>query len=308
MAITEKQRQERTKYLGGSDAAGVLGMSRWQTPLQVWAYKTGQVEKDDKDNLAMILGRRLEEVVSEMFTEETGLKVRRSNETIFHKDYPFLGANIDRAVVGKQEGLEVKTASGWKAKEWAGEEIPQEYILQCVHYLAVTGWKRWHLAVLIGNEDFKIKVIERDEPVIKALIAKEVLFWTEFVVTKIMPGTITARDSDVLYKLYPLATPDQTKQLSDEITGLIEQRNSSIQDVKQVEQNIDRIENEIKASLGESEYGEAGKYLIRWANQSQIRLDTDKIKTEAPELYQKFGKETKSRRLTIKEIKDGKSK
>ncbi len=304
MAITEKQRAERVNYIGSSDAAAVLGLSRWSTPLEIWAVKTGQIDGQKEETLPMKLGNRLEEVVAELFTEQTGLKVRRANETIFHADHPFLAANIDRAVVGEDAILECKTSSAWKAKEWAGEEIPQEYIIQCNHALAVTGKKRCYLAVLVGNQDFKVKTIDRDEELLKALVDKEVLFWTEFVERNVMPVQITARDNDVLFRLFPDAQPSQI-DLGDEVASLIEQRNASIQDLKQCEKNVDTIEAQIKAKLGTNEVGTAGKYIVKWSTQSQVRLDTNRIKTEQPELYRTFGTEVKFRKMTIKEVKRG---
>lgn len=292
------------KYIGGSTAPAVLGLSRWSTPLQIWAEMTGQIEREHKEGLHLTLGNRLEEVVAELFTEKTGLKVRRANETIFHKDYPFLGGNIDRAVVGKREGLECKTASAWKAKEWAGEEIPQEYIIQCHHYLAVTGWDAWWVAVLIGNQDFQVKKIERDENLLKALVEKERVFWEEYVVPQVMPTTITAKDSDTLEALFPNATMTQVV-LGDEVTRLIENRNALIQDLKTVESQVDKLENEIKASLRENESGVAGKYRVTWKNQVQNRLDQKRLKEERPELYNLFLAETKFRKFDIREVKHG---
>lgn len=298
--------KERQQFIGGSEAAAVLGLSRWSTPLQVWAHKTGEVQREeDKGELYKTLGSRLEEVVAELFTAETGKAVRRVNRTLFHRDYPFLGGNIDREVLGEDAGLECKTASAWKAKEWAGEEIPQEYIIQCHHYLAVTGKKRWYLAVLIGNQDFQVKTIERDEKLLKNLVEQEVKFWREYVEEKVMPANlIKAEDSDTLYQLFPVAEP-VTVNLGDQAAALIEQRNALIQDNKQVESQLEKVENELKAMLGTNEAGTAGKYLVRWQNGSQVRLDTDRIKQEQPELYKTFGKESKFRRFTIKEVKNG---
>ena len=53
----------------------------------------------------MRLGRDLEAYVAERFCEETGLKVRRSNNMYAHKDYPFMIADVDRLVVGKENGF-----------------------------------------------------------------------------------------------------------------------------------------------------------------------------------------------------------
>jgi len=180
MGLTQEQLLERQNYIGASDAAGVLGLSRWRTPIEVWAEKTGQVPQEDKSGiLAIEVGVELEDLVAKLFTKRTGLKVRRANETRFHKTHPFLACNLDRLIEGTDEILECKTASGWKAKEWEGEEIPQEYVIQVLFQLAVTGKKRGHIACLIGgNADFRYKVVERDEVAIKQIVEKCAAFWT----------------------------------------------------------------------------------------------------------------------------------
>ena len=37
--LTKEQIEERKFYIGGSDIAGVLGMSRWSSPLMIWLTK-----------------------------------------------------------------------------------------------------------------------------------------------------------------------------------------------------------------------------------------------------------------------------
>jgi putative phage-type endonuclease len=305
MTITAEQVKERKAYIGGSDVAGMLGLSRWTTPLQIWAIKTQAIEPPDQPTLQKTLGIMLEEVVAELFTQKTGKVVHRVNETKFHKQYPFLGANIDRRVVGEDAILEVKTASAWKAKEWSDEEIPKEYILQVVHYLAVTGASRGYLAVLIGNQDFQIKIIERDDKMIADLIRKEVDFWQSYVVPKVMPGLgmITSKDAETLYSLYPIADPGSVVALDDKANQLVEFRNSTIQALKLLEGDIDRTENELKAMMGDKEIGQTEQWTVTWKNQSTRRLDTGLLKVEKPDLYESYLHETKSRVLRIKGAK-----
>ena len=297
--------EERQVYLGGTDTAAVLGLSRWRTPLQVWSEKTGTLQREQKEGLHLTLGLRLEEVVAELFTQQTGKKVQRVNETKFHKQYPFLGANIDRRVVGEDAILECKTATAWKAKEWEGEEIPREYVLQVVHYLAVTGAKVGYLAVLIGNQDFQVKVIERDDKLIGDVIRKEVDFWNNFVIPKVMPGIgmITAKDADTLYALYPLAGAGTVVKLEDNANQLIESRNAMIQDIKALESQVDKAENELKSLLKDNEYGQTDQWIVSWKNQNTRRLDTGLLKTTKPEVYEMFLRDTPSRAFRIKGAK-----
>lgn len=296
--------EERINGIGGSDAAAVCGLSRWKTPLALWAEKTGQIIPKDEPSLAKVLGTRLEEVVAELFMEQSGKKVVRVNDRIMHPKHHFIHGRIDRRVVGEDAVLECKTATSWKAKEWEGEEIPHEYILQCVHYLSLNPrWKRIYLAVLIGNQDFKWKVIERDEKVIADLTRKEVEFWEGFVVPKIMPGQITSKDAETLYALYPVAVSGSEVELDDEINRQIESRNAMIQDVKGLEAQIEKAENEIKAALKDQDLGKSAQWIVTWKNQVSRRFDQGALKEVRPDLYEQFLKVVPSRVLRIKEAK-----
>jgi putative phage-type endonuclease len=268
MSLTKEQILQRKTFIGGSDAAAVLGLSRWKTPVEVWAEKTGLIEAEDiSDKLPVKLGNIFEETVAQLFCEETGKKVQRANETIFHKHYPFIGANIDRKVIGEDSILEVKTCSAWKAKEWQDEEeIPQEYILQVMHYLAVTGKAKAYLAVLIGNQDFKVKEILRDEAMINQIITKEAAFWNEFVLTKIMPTTIKAQDGDILNKLFPHAEEGKEIQLEESVNMIIDDIEAYSKDEKAIKSQINKLRNELKAKIRENETGITSLYKIKWKN------------------------------------------
>ena len=50
---------QRRKSIGGSDAAGIVGLSQYATPYTVWADKIGRFA-DQEDNEAMRQGRDLE--------------------------------------------------------------------------------------------------------------------------------------------------------------------------------------------------------------------------------------------------------
>jgi len=269
--LNDDQLKERKRYLGGSDCAAVLGLSRYGTPLSVWADKLGKLPKEDiSQKLYIKMGNRLEEVVAELFTEDTGKSVRRVNETFYHPKYPFLCANIDRRVVGEDALLECKTASGWLAKEWEGEEVPMEYILQCLHYLAVTGKKEAYIAVLIGgNQKFVWKKVLRDEKLIDDIIRKEVQFWNDFILTGNMPVQITKNDAETLYGLFPTEQEGMIVELDDTANRLVESLQAMKQDAKVLDGQIDKTENEIKALLKDKETGESLNWKVTWKAQTR---------------------------------------
>lgn len=294
---------DRKHFLGGSDAAGVLGLSRWDTPLSVWAEKTGQFIRPEVDSEATELGRELEDYVARRFARKTGKTVVASPGTVFHPAHNFLGATVDRLIEGEDAFLECKTCSPWKSKEWEGDEIPQEYIIQCYHYMMVTLLRKAYLAVLIGNQEFKIKEILWDDKVISDLKTREVSFWQEFVMTGIMPTTITRRDTDILSEMFPMAEEGKVVALDDKANQIIEALTAFKEDAKNVENQIELHENELKAMLGDAEGGTTSLYRVAWQNVRSKRFDAKAFELAHPDLAKQFKPEKISRRFSYKPLK-----
>lgn len=305
--LTAEQIAERVNYIGGSDAAAVLGMSRWATPLSVWAEKTGQIVREDTPAFYKTLGHKLEQTVAELFMEETGKKLQRVNETIIHPRHPFMGANVDRRVVGERAIFEAKTASAWKAREWEGEEIPREYIIQAMHYLAVTGADRVYLSVLIGNHAFQTRVIERGEVLaaIEDLVRQEVEFWENFVVPRVMPVRIMSDDRETLERLFPIAAPGPAVELPDSANAIAETLEAQQQDLKMLERSVEKSKNELLALLGSNESGTTGRWDVLWANVVTRRFDLETFKKDHADLFEKYRKPNTSRKFLIRKTSTG---
>lgn len=268
--LTPEQLANRVNYLGSSDAAAVLGISRWSTPIAVWAEKTGQVVREDgSSKLHVRLGHKMESVVAELFEEETGKRVQKVNDTLYHSQYPFIGCNIDRRVIGENAILEIKTTAAWKKEEWAENQAPAEYLCQVYHQLAVTNMNKAYLCCLIGNQDIQIREIKRDPVAIAELIKKEVHFWKTFVVPKVMPGPAMAADAEVLSMLFPEAQDGKEVDLGDSGAKLAEMRASLWQDYISLEKQIKALEAQMKAMLGDAERGLCGTYQASWSNVSR---------------------------------------
>ncbi len=298
--LTPEQILERRGYIGSTDSAAILGLSRYSTPLNVWAIKTGQiVEEDISGKLPVRLGHKLEQAVAELFTEETGKKLHRVNETVIHPKYNFLAANLDRRVVGEKAVVEIKNVGAFRRDEWREGQSPAEYICQVMHQLAVTGWDRGYLVALIGNTDFEIRTIERDEQALKDLVNREVSFWNDFVVPKIMPS-ISRGDKDTLSALFPLAEEGKEIELDDRAAAICDSLDGLRSDLKGLEGSIAGAENELKAMLGTADAGIVGDRKIFWSNILTRRLDSEDLKKEMPEIYEKFRKPSTYRKFLIK--------
>ena len=231
---------DRTKYIGGSDAAACMNMSRWRSKLDVYVEKTGMLPPEDiSEKLAVWLGNELEEVVAKRFEKETGKKVRRVNRASTNKDLPdYILCHIDRDVVGEDAILECKTADSSKAKEWQADEVPTEYVIQCLHNLMVTGAAYCYIACLLGNRKFVWKRIDRDEELIAQIKKAEIDLWEKHVVPKVMPMEFCEFDDETLKKLFPHAVKDKTVIIDDESVEM------KIESIKEIDAQIKALEKE----------------------------------------------------------------
>lgn len=289
----------RKKGMSGSDAAAILGLNPYVSPFQVYMDKLGLL-KEDEDNEAMRQGRDLEAYVASRFMEETGLKVRKVNRILQHPEHEWMIGNIDRWIVGKNAGLECKTTSVLNKHKFSQGEFPANYYVQCMHYMALTGADEWYLAVLVLNKGFHIFNIKRDEDEINALIEAEKNFWENYVLKQIPPapdGSSSA--SEVINSLYTCAKPGEKIALfghEEKLQKIIELKAK----VKEIEAEIDSLQQEIQLEMKDAEIGTALGYTVTWKNQTTNRLDTTKLKKEKPEIYEAYLKTSSYRRFEIK--------
>ena len=250
-------------------------------------------------------GNQLEDMVAKEFTNRTGKKVRKRNFMFSHPEYPFIIGNIDREVVGEKALLECKTCSSYVAKEWEGEEIPPSYLIQVQHYLAVTGYEKGYIAVLIGGQKFVWKEIQRDEELIQIIIEAERNFWANHIEKKVPPALDGSSAAEkFLEEKYKIAEPGLSIDLKSEYADLTDEYLSIKDKIKQLEEQAKMIENNIKNELGEAETGFTPIYQINWKTVTSNRVDSKLLKENYPDIYQKVIKESNSRRFTIKSLKE----
>lgn len=290
----------RRKSIGGSDAAGIVGLSSYATPYTVWANKTGRLP-DSEDNEAMRQGRDLEEYVARRWTEVTGKTVRRCNAMLYNSLYPYAHADIDRSVMGENAGLECKTTSTLNVRQFHGVDFPDKYYVQCVHYMAVTGADRWYLAVLVLGKGFYTFVLERNQDEIDALMAAERDFWE--LVKNDTPPDLDGLEAtgEALQAIYP-ASDGGSIQLFGRESMLSEYFNLR-SEAQLLEQRMERIVNTIKEDMQDSERGNCGGFSVLWKTQTRRQFQPKEFEKAHPEIdLRPYYKHTTSRPFKITQV------
>ena len=274
----------RKGTIGGSDAATIIGLNQWSSPYALWAEKTGRVPEQE-DNEKMRQGRDLEEYVAQRFCEETGKKVRRCNYTMCNSDYPWAHANIDRAIIGEDAGLECKTTTSLRLSSFKNGEYPLNYYVQSMHYLAVTGKARWYIAVLILGVGFKWFCVERDEDEIAELMRAEYEF-SKYLEDDTPPpidgSEATTKSINDCYGT-DIASTDEVTPL-DECEEGLERIIALEREISALTNIVNEEKNKIKAKLGHTVEGESIRFRATWKPQTRKTFDAARFAADHPEL------------------------
>ena len=306
LASTENMSYEqwleyRRKGIGGSDASVVCGINRYKSPVELWLDKTNQIPTEEAGEAAY-WGTLLEDVVRSEFSKRTGINVKQVHYILQSEEHPFMLANLDGVCEHPEFGtcgFEAKTASAYKASEWE-DGIPDEYQLQIQHYMAVTGYRGFYIAVLIGGNTFRWKFVERDEELISMLIELESDFW--YHVQDLTPPPLdgSKASAQFLAERFPNSTNKTQLKLPDSAAQLIEEYDSACEQLEALTEQKQKAENQLKQMLGDHESASAGNHIITWKSISQERLDSKTLKAEHPTLYKKYSNQTSYRRFSIK--------
>jgi putative phage-type endonuclease len=278
--------RERKGYIGGSDLGSICGLSSYRTALDVYLDKTS----DDiacETNAAMRWGNLLEDVVAKEYSEVTGQTTEIEPNTIYHPEYKFLGANIDRWVGDKEYVLECKTAGFIKTKEWGNlgtDQIPESYLVQVAHYAAICDVPKVDIAVLIGGQDFRIYTYERNKELEDKLIKIACNFWHNHIEKRIPPKCVSTRDT---FNLFPQSNYHEIVA-EDNIIEKWEQLKSLKEEENRIADTIEKLKTDIQEFMRDYDVliDNQGNVIATWKNTAPKSLiDLKKFKEKYKEIY-----------------------
>lgn len=153
MAITKvllKDREEwlhhRSKYIGGSDAACIIGLNPWKSNVDLWKEKKGLVVPEDISSKPYVqYGIAAEPIMRELFKLNYPQYIveYEENNSWLNDKYPFAAVSHDgwitEITTGRKGVWECKSTeivSSMSKEKWAGK-IPDNYYCQLLHSLLV---------------------------------------------------------------------------------------------------------------------------------------------------------------------------
>ncbi len=257
----------RHKGIGSSDAAVIMGASRWSSPLALYLQKREEIQEADlaTEREEVEAGVILEPAVAEFYRRRTGRRVEMPQAILQHDVVPWLLASPDRFVFSEGAALpapaagmgvvELKTASIFRADDWEGEP-PLAYQIQGQHQMAVTGLAWASFAVLIGGNRFRWCDVVRNDRFIKAMVSKEKEFWDRVLHGDPPPAGSSEADTRALALLYPAESGEEAAiALEPEALKWHLQRDEACATIKEAELLKREAENNLKQMIGDATYG-----------------------------------------------------
>lgn len=245
--------------VGGSDAAVIMGVSPWRSPLYLYMQKLGRIKEpyDEQKELRFYMGHLFEDPFRELFSKVSGLRATPCTIQMGNTDYPHLVANIDGIVwengePGIYEGKTTSFMSSTKA-EFCQGKVPIYYLYQVQFYLEIWDLNFAYICCAWGinpKTDMKYIRIERDRK-----LGKEICQACEKFVLDALAGKrpsnqvcesldVIARDAELLYgkadsTLPPVTLPPMFKATFERIDKLAEEE-------KKLDSELEPLESEIK--------------------------------------------------------------
>lgn len=219
--------EARMHGIGASEAAAAIGLSEWQSPIGLWAAKLGLVPPPEQTP-AMRIGTALEPLIAEMYTEATGVKIRRANNLRQHATHEFMLASIDRRAGRKP--IELKySARAVGYGDPGTDEVPDDVLVQVLHQLAVLDEPEGDVALLKpGAREVLIYSISRSTEAEARMIEREAIFWDHVQSRTEPPVDGSEATRAALAAMYPrgaeLVTVDADPVTATAMLGLREAR------------------------------------------------------------------------------------
>jgi len=243
-------------------------------------------------------GHTMEPVVAAEFERRTGEPVGMPESMIMIGEKPHHRASLDRVVL--EDGvavaaLELKNLHEGRYAEYklAGPSVG--YLLQLQYQMLVADLDYGYLACLFGGQKLGVWRVVGSPSVQREIIDRVDEFWGYVERKEEPPEALGTRQVSI---------PAGTLQLTDPSW---EEKLSSLEQIRIQKAKLEKEEKILKAqireTMGDFTTVEAGQMTASYSTSTRRSIDTARLKTEMPELVEKFTREASVKSLRIRQRK-----
>ena len=292
--------KERRGIVGCSDIGAILGVSKRETPYDVYLTFCGEEKVfTEAEQERMEMGIALEDFIAERATLKYGYKLRKSCMAWVCPEEEHLICHPDRIVTGKIDGktvaVEIKSSSAYDNSwgEDGTDEVPYHYLCQCLGYFICGVCDEVHL-IRFANNKLSRYIIQRNEELESAILSK-VKEFVAFALEGIAPAAVSYQEAVKKYN----EVIDNEVYADTIIEAVSREYDKTRQQIRELEaDNDERKAQMIEYMQGRSRLVDReGNVLRRYSVSVSKRFDSKKFKEECPDEYEKYIKESTSYRF-----------
>lgn len=216
---------ERAADITSTEVAALYGLSPYTTHFELWHHKRDRVVEELPQDNRILWGTRLQDAIAAGIAQDQGWQVRRMTEYMRDGE-DRIGASFDFEVACKERGrglLEIKNVDLFVfLDDWidnaAGIEGPQHIELQIQHQMEVADLPWCALGALVGGNDLKLSIRERDRVIGQDIRRRTRAFW-ESIAAGTPPKPDYDLDAEFLQRLHGRANKGETITADEELAG-----------------------------------------------------------------------------------------
>jgi putative phage-type endonuclease len=276
----------RSKGIGGSDVAPILGLSPWKTAYQVYQEKIGESD-GVPDNPQMAYGRMMEPTIRQWYSNETGRSVTVPETVLAHPKHPFVLGSLD-GITQDRRVIEIKTArSGSDWGEPGTDQIPTYYMPQVQQYMMVTGYVLCDVVVSISGTMPRIFEVPADAELQAMILEADIDFW-RMVQDRTPPDPVSFADMMARFGRVANASTTMASQEGVAAWNLLKDVRARLKDLETEEEELKAI---LMGELGENDtlLGFNEKTIATWKmSKGTTTFDAKRMQSEEPETYNRY--------------------
>jgi putative phage-type endonuclease len=267
----------RTNGIGSSDIAAIVGESPYATAFDVYASKTGLFKPEDNPSPRMLMGKKVERFIAELYAEETGKPITWLDTLHRHPAREWQLFTPDFIRRDEEIGGDAKNVAADQAWKWGTSDsrtIPAHIEIQAQWMMSGFNWPQWDIAGFFGGNDFRVSPVYRDAEVEGLLLEAGERFWKDNVLKRVPPALqVSDATKAYLAKRFP-ENKGKIRKATEEESYIIEDCKVARIAFELAEETKGSIENQIKQLIGDDDGIEVAGGKVTW-KRCQDTMGTD---------------------------------
>lgn len=290
-------------FIGGHDIASILGYNEYKTPL-AWfnEYKNGQA-MENAINYNTERGQAMENAIASLFESESTEKIIKESGKFFvlsNDNYPeYIIASPDRELFKfrRKNRIVVEIKDTLRTVDLNNPDtFPNSWYIQLTWNMGVGEYDAGMLVVYDGQKQLKWRLFDFDKELFEHLLKGAKEFTENNILKDIPPAPVNKED------VFNITNTSEKISLNvaPEYMELIKDYNEVKNKIKTLEKEKEDLENKIALLFDNcNEIVCEGVSVATIKDYTRNTVDTEKLKSEFPAIYEAVKKESKGKSLKI---------